>query len=617
MNKFLDLLEKHVQWVALGLGALYLLYMLFAYVVKNPLQVEGVAQTPLGPGQIDRHILNTSAAELRQRMQGGHRIEVREPRFVDEIVRQMEFQNRPVTAFAVNPFNAQPATVELAADPQTPQIREQLVEKLPSVPPVLIEGLSTGVSSVLLPDPNWRPDWNQPGVMPAGQEVDKSWVTVMYRINTSDIAAAFRDAQIPVHLMQTTILQVELLRQEMQPDGKWGPEQVVPRLGNQRLQPMPGPTAGLQTQWAYLQWARDNQPEIVQPPFYQVVQGDPWLLVEQIRLMEEAAALQPERPFNPAEWVNAPLNELMRLTPEQRRQVAEERERQRQEQRRTAPPTGTRGRTPATPSPRRPAGPDFAPADPDRAAHARQQRRPTMPPGMRAPAPEWTEGAEFWGPDMGYYDGAMPWDQQQPGGTPQVQFNPGNYPIPLGEFDPTGVPIITGWLHDETVQAGKTYRYSVRYSIKNPIFATANVAADPKLAEVFAITSPPADWSEAVTIRQLTRFFIAGNWAPGSNTVRFEVFTWAQGGWTSRVFAASPGDQIGAPDATTDFSTGWTVVDLRNDLRNPGDTYVLVLDPAGNVVRRDFRSDQANPELQKLRTEVSRRTEPLAGGMVR
>jgi hypothetical protein len=237
---------------------------------------------------------------------------------------------------------------------------------------------------------------------------------------------------------------------------------------------------------------------------------------------------------------------------------------------------------------------------------------------MRGPGgphgPDWFEG-EYYGPD-GMGGEGVPWGEHQPG-MPQVQFNPGNYPIPVGEFDPTAVPVITGWLHDETVQAGKTYRYSVRYAIKNPIFATANVSVDPKLAEVFALTSPVAPWSESVTIRQLTRFFIAGNWAPGSNTVRFEVFTWAQGGWTSKVFGASPGDQIGAPDATTDFSTGWTVVDLRSDLRNPGDTYILVLDPAGNVVRRDFRSDQANPELQKLRTEVARRTEPLAGGMVR
>jgi hypothetical protein len=187
----------------------------------------------------------------------------------------------------------------------------------------------------------------------------------------------------------------------------------------------------------------------------------------------------------------------------------------------------------------------------------------------------------------------------------------------VGEFDPAGVTTITGWLHDDSVRAGKTYRYSVRYSIKNPIFATANVSTDPKLAEVFAIHSPVGEWSEAITIRQLTRFFIAGNWAPGSNTVRFEVFTWAQGGWTSKVFPASPGDQIGGTDTAADYSTGWTVVDLRSDLRNPGDTYVLLLDPAGKVVRRDFRSDQSNLEFQKLRQDITTRAQPLAGGIGR
>ena len=52
MNKILAFLEKHVQWIALGLGGLYLGYMIFTYAVQTPVLEPGIASTPLTPGEV-------------------------------------------------------------------------------------------------------------------------------------------------------------------------------------------------------------------------------------------------------------------------------------------------------------------------------------------------------------------------------------------------------------------------------------------------------------------------------------------------------------------------------------------------------------------------------------
>ena len=40
MQKVLAFLERHVQWVGIALGAVYLLWMVWAYVLNNPTQVQ-------------------------------------------------------------------------------------------------------------------------------------------------------------------------------------------------------------------------------------------------------------------------------------------------------------------------------------------------------------------------------------------------------------------------------------------------------------------------------------------------------------------------------------------------------------------------------------------------
>jgi hypothetical protein len=52
MDKVLPIIEKHVQWFALGLGALFLGLMAYSYVVQTPVTVP-VAGRPMVPSQVD------------------------------------------------------------------------------------------------------------------------------------------------------------------------------------------------------------------------------------------------------------------------------------------------------------------------------------------------------------------------------------------------------------------------------------------------------------------------------------------------------------------------------------------------------------------------------------
>src|SRR5687768_192247 len=65
MQKYLDLLEQHVQWIALGLGGLFLMLMVFWYVLGQPIKATAGGKE-LGPGEVDPATLNGPVKQLRQ-----------------------------------------------------------------------------------------------------------------------------------------------------------------------------------------------------------------------------------------------------------------------------------------------------------------------------------------------------------------------------------------------------------------------------------------------------------------------------------------------------------------------------------------------------------------------
>ena len=62
MEKVLKFLEKYVQWIALGLGGLFLLAMVYNYVLQDPVTVTLGGKDVL-PGEIDKEIARLNDIE--------------------------------------------------------------------------------------------------------------------------------------------------------------------------------------------------------------------------------------------------------------------------------------------------------------------------------------------------------------------------------------------------------------------------------------------------------------------------------------------------------------------------------------------------------------------------
>jgi hypothetical protein len=155
-----------------------------------------------------------------------------------------------------------------------------------------------------------------------------------------------------------------------------------------------------------------------------------------------------------------------------------------------------------------------------------------------------------------------------------------------GRFDAgiEGLPDIDIIAHDDTIEAGKTYRYKMRYRLLNPVFKAVRIAP-PELTKEFAIVSPWTAWSQPVTMRSKVEFFLAHL---GGDKADFDVFEWINGKMVKSTIAASAGDAIG--------KTGWSVVDVRGSGRKG---YLLLVDDTGIVHRRE-PEDPSNPSLRYL-----------------
>jgi hypothetical protein len=118
--------------------------------------------------------------------------------------------------------------------------------------------------------------------------------------------------------------------------------------------------------------------------------------------------------------------------------------------------------------------------------------------------------------------------------------------------------------HDVTAQRGKTYRYRVRAVLTNPVFGRGTWVAPEQLEQTKSLTvsTTPTDWSSPVRIDDKLYFFITR--AAGSNplgagglsaasSATGEIFTFTWGYWRVGSATVSPGDQIGVkvlvPDA--------------------------------------------------------------------
>jgi hypothetical protein len=642
MQKVLAILEKYVEFIVLGLGALFLVFMAWMYLVQTPVTIPVGGQN-LRPGEIDNATVHGPVDLLDREMAGAKPPKVQVPNFTEDIRKRLDTEEPP--PFETLVFTAPPGDAAIKInDTKNPLQDQAIVKSLPKIPPAEIADLDRGRTNVVMPPADWQPGTPLPvvnlqpilnptpiapatparpgqpgallnpasgrpptvnGVAPAAPAAaplapaapgapappilaDKDWVTVMYKIPMKAIGQAFTDANIPqgqqLNLFKTCVLNVELVRQEIVDGKPYGEETVVKKLEVSNTPPFPN---GLAEEMQYVGWASNNQGQIIQPGFFQIARGDPWLPPG---VVDTTVLAQQQLP------ANQPFDVNRKYTPEETRNLTLAQKKAIRDAKDAAARARIKGNAGGNTG-RGNAG-DTAPPD---------EGNPTVPDLSRM---QFAQAAprDVMTPEEQAEQGDMNPDNGGDNGFQQPQMAPAafaQFPLPpTGEYDPRTAPDPTiGWATDDTVEPGKSYHYKVRYKIKNPVFQTINVAQPKNLAGVFAITSPDSGWTEPVSIPPLTRFFVASLF---NNKVSLEIFRWQNGQLHSTKVNVSPGDMIAYKDPSgIDYSTGWTLVDITVDPGRNNRPLIIVADPSGKLVRRDFESDSNDPEFQKMKSLIT------------
>ncbi len=563
MQKLTKLLEAHVQWIALGLAALFLGAVVWFYVLHTQVAVQ-LGTTPVPPGEIDTRIAEGPIRTLKHDMESPQEIAIAVPDLMAPWVATVAGPSKlpgliPIFGGWDPTIPNNGAIVRSIEGPGQDKNPIDHTVTAPAPIPVAISHLRT---TAQYPDPTQPAPAGNAHVDQVMVTENKDYVSVQFKVEVAKLSKSFHElldkkANIPPVAYLTETLKVDLVREEKLPDGKWGNPTTIKSLSIHPLMDYPGDDAKLDKAIQFKDWATKHADEIIHPEFYQTAPGAPvW-----------------HRPDQPVDTTKAPVEPVIAPTP-------------------PIPTPTPRPIGPGRQPPRGAPVPKYAPADPSRPNNPYGGGYPPVPGGYPNPGGYPYPGAG--GPNQrgGYpYPGA---------GGP---YQRGGYPIPGtvypppgmnqgfnnqlgGMFDPTrmanDIEIIA---HDDTVMPGKTYRYKLQYRIYNSLY-DINVISKPNISSKFAITSAMSEPTGEITIPERTNFFIK---SVRDTEVKFDVFTW-DGIMKVKEVRALPGDLI--------TQTNWNVVDIRKDAKN--NPYVILADAAGNVQRRDFRGDQDNPDYHSL-----------------
>lgn len=171
------------------------------------------------------------------------------------------------------------------------------------------------------------------------------------------------------------------------------------------------------------------------------------------------------------------------------------------------------------------------------------------------------------------------------------------------------------WQHDITVKPGMSYRYRIIVNVINPLFQRNQLSLEQRRAQFdkLARASEPSAWTEPVTIPTNKQFFVSGA-VPGNKGASVEVWTVFDGAWRQNTFSVQPGDPIGnvvevkgsTMSANVDLNVDATVVDIDYaypvaSQPNATTTRVLYMDDnTGELYWQTAFSDASSPQRRAL-----------------
>lgn len=591
MQKTLDILERNVQWIALGLGGIFLLWAVYSYVVTPPATVE-IDRTKLGAGDMSPRTEEGPVKAVQTAMNDNTGIQIPQLNVAQAFHQAMTSPAGVAVPQYVFGLSGKP--IVGPRDPKAPENNDTRIAELPKLPPAQVVTAQTGLSVVVEPDNNAAnpnvPNRNAAAVQPVVKTDDLAWVGCFFKVSADQLKKAFEapvaGRQMDPQLYNTTMLEVEVQRQQAQgidANGQpiWPKDdqyEVVPaiKLYRQEVRKMPSESAPPTQKYDYMDWAEKNPQFVYTPEFYQVSGGAP---------PPDLTAIY--TPANGANNNGANNN--------------------------GAVGAGDNG---GTDNATQPAAPDATTQPAATPAGARQKAQPAgSQPSVRAnrepfyllqdntrPRGSFDESAY-----RGRYSrGGRPIPPPGRPGSPMRPFAPSVTPQGFnqafaageGKIDPLNLQDdLRIWAYDDTAKPGQTYRYRIVYKMRNPVFSTTNLA-DAKIAGKLALESPPSDWTPPVAVPEKTKFWIS---TLGKDVARLDVFQWEKGEWKKlpqKESALSPGDQVPG--------TEWTVVDVRgSEGGRDRDKYVLLTNDTGQMSKRDMNTDHSDPTHQDLNNQTN------------
>ena len=567
MQKLLNIIEQYVEWVALAIGGVFLLAMIVMYVIGTPVSAK-VGSKDVNLADVDS-VIYSSSGQLEEAMKGKTPLNVTVPSYEKRFATMLSGETVAPLKMSRSPWIGLGAPgsqlISVAGTEKTTTTNQagDRIAVLPQLPAAEAYEVSQGKSYVNV---NIAGAAVARGAAADVQGVDKLWITQGFTISAEEVQKAFADAKIPASF-PTALLRVEVVRQEKLADGSWGNDTIIQPLPIHGVPAVPA-AGQMDVQDAYLDWAMlpQNASALAVPSFYPWVAGDKWYAPGQenpnkvvvIRQPAVPPKAGPTRPTGP----KAPRNRTGTSSGTNRRSGTG-----------SGGGSVTRTRTYAPPNAGRPAGggPGMMPSPGG--------------PGMMPPF----GGPNGMNPGFAGTPAVAGVGQTPAGATPEGAM------VPPASFTMADVKSdLYVWVHDDTIEAGKTYQYQMRYMLLNPMYRQTRMVADPALAKTLMLVSEKSEWSDPITAPVVSDFFIASGVAPsfnGVSTVRLNVYCWQNGEWHMKMFVASPGDMIGLTDGGVNYQTGWTLVDVKNDPVRQ-EAREIVADPNGTLVSRSFHQDQ-------------------------
>lgn len=398
--------------------------------------------------------------------------------------------------------------------------------------------------------------------LPSDQPYDKRFVSVQVTFDRAEMLNRFGmvpdDDEIrplPSSWWSGTVelLDVEVVRQRLMPDGTWGPEEVVPPMpGRFSLRERLGSTDQLRPGELrdVLALEAANRGQIRRPRPYRTISGPVWEwpgLVEERRStlgdIDDITRLVNERKrmLNQIELIERRIRE---------RRERDERRRESERERGGGGGGGTPGGGGRSDGGERTWPGDWPdvprnwyaqmggslPTETDTSAEDRQIAE------LRRRIAEIEERLASMGLD--------------PEGAPLVSEDVPVFGEPLESLTARGGPEqITLWAHDLSVEAAGTYRYKARVRVTNPFFGRENSLPDSQksLSGSIAMESGDSEWSDPIRVYENRAMFVTGGspavlllGGQGSRnaTANVEMYEFFYGYWRRAQTELSPGDLV-------------------------------------------------------------------------